>query len=385
MDTVFYDIAVVVVVSSVLTWLAIVFRQPLVVAYLLAGVLIGQWLPGLVQHVDLLDDVSRIGVALLLFLAGLVLHPQRLVQLFRETATVALISSIVFFLFLGGAAFLFLHSGLDALIVGLALMFSSTILVVKLLPTTTLHQKRMGGICIALLIIQDIIAVALLIFIGSHGAHGPLALLLLPVKGIALVVGALLFERYVLRKIMHRCERYHEALYLIALGWCFGLALLAIALGFSKEVGAFLAGVALAQSPLSLFLSEGLKFFRDFFLVLFFFVLGVRIDILIALQVLVPALFVTVALIAVKPLVYDWAFRLVGEEPGFARETGFRLAQGSEFSLIIAMMACEAGLLSVGGANLVQLVTIFSMLASSYLVVFFYPTPLGMQQGLKQD
>jgi Kef-type K+ transport system membrane component KefB len=184
---------------------------------------------------------------------------------------------------------------------------------------------------------------------------------------------------------MWRIEHYHEALYLVALAWALAWALLARWIGFSDEVGAFVAGVALARSPISAFLSEGLKFFRDYFLVLFFFALGAQMDLLLLQKVLVPAAVLTVLIVLVKPSVYALLLRWSGERLTFGREIGVRMSQSSEFSLIVAVAAAEAGLIGDRTSQLIQLTTILTMVVSSYATVLLYPTPLGLKKGLKQD
>ena len=383
-QTVFVEISLIIISCAVLSWLALVLRQPLIVAYLAGGFLLG--LPGLgvIRDTTFLDGVAGMGITLLLFLAGLVLHPRRLRELFRQTLIITLATALISSV----AAALFCFAwGFDlrtALLIGLPLVFSSTILVLKLLPTTALHHKRMGSYCIAILIAQDLIAIALLIFLGANCA-APAQWLLLPVKGVLLIAAALAFEQIFLRRIMVRCERFHEILQLLAFGWCLQIALLSHALGLSYEIGAFIAGVALARSPLSYFLSEQLKPFRDFFLVFFFFVLGTRFDPAAARVVVFPALLLCILMMAVKYGCFRFLFRKVGESAEFAHETGARLAQASEFSLILVLAEYRAGLLSEAGFQLVQLVTFFSLILSSYFVVARFPSPLATNPKLKQD
>ncbi len=173
------------------------------------------------------------------------------------------------------------------------------------------------------------------------------------------------------------------------IAWCpglvFGVAVIAEHIGLSFEIGAFIAGVALARSPLSFFLSERLKPFRDFFLVFFFFALGTRLDITAARTLLLPALLITLLMMATKYATYRMLFRMVGETPPFAHETGMRLAQASEFSLIIALAAHTNGWLSDSAFLMVQLATIFSMIISSCIVVTRFPSPLAVKPKLKQD
>lgn len=374
------DISIIVAASAMLAWLAAVLRQPIIVAYVACGILAGPSVLGLVSGTEFIDAVSQFGIILLLFHAGVVMHLRRLKQLAFKAAAVTMGQAAVTLVLVAGFGML---AGLglgESLILGLALSFSSTILVIKLMPTVALHHQRMGAFAIAILILQDLTAVAALMFIGgrSHPA-------LLMLKGVLIFLLSLTFERWALRPAMMLIERYRELLFLLAIGWGMGMAYLAGRVGFSPEATAFIAGLALARSPLALFLSEGLKLFRDFFLVFFFFVLGARMD-LAGLPSAAPmAALMSVVLVLSKYLGFYSLFRATGEEHGFAREAGLRLSQSSEFALILAMAALRHGRIGQGTSSLIQLTTLITMIASSYLVVFLLPTPLGVTGGMKQD
>ena len=383
-ETVFVEISLIIISCALLSWLALVLREPLIIAYMAGGFLMGLSGFGLIRDTSFLDGVSGLGITLLLFLAGLVLHPRRLRELFRQTLLLTLVSSVVSAVVAALFCLLWGFELRTALLICLPLIFSSTILVLKLLPTTALHHKRMGAYCIAILIVQDLIAIVLLIVLEANGA-APVQWLLLPVKGILLVAAAFSFEQIILRRIMARCERFQETLQLLALGWCLLIALLSRAVGLSYEIGAFIAGVALARSPISYFLSEQLKPFRDFFLVFFFFVLGTRFDPAAARVVALPAMLLCLLMMAVKYGCFRFLFRKVGESAAFAHETGARLAQASEFSLILVLAEYRDGLLGEAGFQMVQLVTFFSLILSSYFVVARFPSPLATNPKLKQD
>jgi glutathione-regulated potassium-efflux system ancillary protein KefC len=386
MQEIFFEISMLVAAASILAWLATLSHQPIIIAYLACGVIAGPWGLRLIKHVELIDTVSEIGVTLLLFLAGMVLHPNRLVKLFKRAAFVTLTNCAISAMITYGIVLLFGYTRTDALYASLALMFSSTILVIKLLPTTTLHQKHMGSISIAILIAQDLIAVLVLIFIGSGGTGSLLDLaLLLLLKGPVFTIAVLLTEQFVLRKMLRQSDRYHEVLFLLCLGWCLGLSTLAEHLGLSYEVGAFIAGVAIARNPISRFLTESLKPFRDFFLMFFFFTLGAKLDPSMAKVVWLPALIIAAIVLGTRPLILRWLFRATGEESQFSRAAGIRLGQASEFGLIIAIAASHANQISAKASQMTQLAIIFTMIVSSYIVVFTLPTPLGTKAKLKQD
>jgi len=395
MDTLLIAISAVVVGSSLLAWLACQGRQPVILGYFVCGLALGpvgmrllssMGLPNVAPAVGALDEISRLGVMLLLFLAGLVLHVDRLRIFFRTAMVVTLAKCALMW----AAMFVFLMAWRfnlrDSFIASLALMFSSTILVVKLLPTTTLHQKHMGSICIAVLIAEDLLAVIALLFMGSSLHAGLYELLLwLPLRLVLLVVAAFAGEQFLLRWMMRRAEHYNEVLMMLCLGWCVGVALLAQRLGAPYEIGAFVAGVSLARGKIGLLFSEQLKPLRDFFLMFFFFVLGAGFDLTRLRGVWLPALLATVLIAGGRPFLLAWLFQRMGEARAFAYETGFRLGQASEFALIIAVVATQGHHLSPEMASLVKLATVLSMLVSSYLVVLRYPTPIGVQPGLQRD
>jgi len=379
MEKFILDLCILLVGSAVLSCLAVVFRQPIIIAYILCGVLAGPWGFGWINDAEFIDVISHLGITLLLFLAGLCLHPQKLIALFKKTSLVTLINCVFSFSLALVFSLLFRFSIVDSLCIALALMFSSTILTVKLLPTTTLHQQRMGALCISVLILQDLLAIGVLALIRCLNAPEGvwISFAMINVKLCVFIVVLTLLERYVLRRIIAYVDRIQEALFVLGLAWCIGIATVSHHMGLFFETGAFFAGVVLARHKIALFISEELKPLRDFFLVLFFFSLGAKLDLLIMKDVLVPALLLAALFIFIKPLVFKSAFIMVGEDRALSKEIGMRLGQLSEFSLLIALSAFQLGHITGRASQLIQLVTILTIIASSYLVIFKYPTPIG--------
>jgi Kef-type K+ transport system membrane component KefB len=266
-------------------------------------------------------------------------------------------------------------------------MFSSTIIGLKLLPTTVLHHQRTGEIIISILLLQDMIAILILLGLQALGRGEmpllDLGMLLLSLPG--LVLFAYLAERYVLIRLIRRFDKIQEYIFLVAIGWCLGVAELANTLGLSHEIGAFIAGVALATSPIARFIAESLKPLRDFFLVLFFFSLGASFNLSILQEILLPALLVAAAILLIKPLVFHWLLRRSDETGERALEIGVRLGQISEFSLLIAVLGLELGVMSHRASYLIQMATLFTFIASSYFIVLRYPTPIATSDKLRRD
>ena len=273
----------------------------------------------------------------------------------------------------------------DAVVVGAAMMFSSTILGLKLLPTTALHHRHAGEIMISVLLIQDIIAIICLLMLGSVGGDVTEALLRVLI-GLPLLIGAgLIGERFLLRPLLLKFDGIQEYVFLLAIGWCLGLAQLAHAIGLSFEIGAFVAGVSLAASPISRYIAESLKPIRDFFLVIFFFTLGAGLDPEMVERVALPALALAAVMLIAKPLIFWRLLAWQGETNKLAREMGARLGQISEFSLLIATVALANKVVAPETGYLIQVATLISFIASSYFIVMFLPSPMAVSERLRQD
>ena len=267
------------------------------------------------------------------------------------------------------------------------MMFSSTIIGIKLLPTTILHHRHTGELVVSLLLIQDLIAIiVLLVLTGGlleFDGPGKIARVLI---SLPLLIGfAWLFVRFVLLKLLAKFDAFHEYIFLIAIGWCLGLAEIAELSGLSLEIGAFIAGVSIATSSISLYIATNLRPLRDFFLVLFFFSLGASFHLELLGEIILPATILAGVILAVKPLVFRYLLSGLSETVPMGWEIGFRLGQISEFSLLIAFVATAEALISESASHLIQATAIITFLISSYIVVFRYPTPIAVSENLRRD
>ena len=373
--------------AAVLATGALYARQALLVSYILLGVMFGPWGFALVTDARVITEIAHIGIIFLLFLLGLNLHPQKLFILLRETTFVTAVSSCAFAVFGLAVGWLSGFDLVECLVVGAALMFSSTIIGLKLLPTTVLHHQRTGEIIISMLLLQDLIAIGVLLLIRFLGrGELPLFDLLLLLVSLPLVgVVAFLGQRYVLLPLIRRFDGIHEYVFLLAIGWCLGMAEFAIWLGLSAEIGAFIAGVAVATSPISLFIAESLKPLRDFFLVIFFFALGASFDLTMLMEVLVPACVLAALTLFLKPLIFASLLRRSGEPDARAGEVGVRLGQLSEFSLLIAVLAADLGVIGTTAAYVIQASTVLTFIVSPYVIVLNFPTPIAVTERLRRD
>ena len=300
---------------------------------------------------------------------------------------VTVISSLVFGIvgMLTGLAFG--YSYFESMIIGSVMMFSSTIIGLKLLPTTALHHRHVGQVMISILLLQDILAIGILLFLEglSHTGMEWQQLALLTLSLPLIVVISLLFERFILQRLIQRFDTIQEYIFLTAIGWCLGVAELAEVMGLSHEIGAFIAGVSLATNPIALFIADSLKPLRDFFLIMFFFSLGASFNITMLPEVIIPAAVIALLMLVFKPIIFARLLRQSGESPGLSNEVGVRLGQVSEFSLMIAVLALNAGAIGSRASYLIQATTLITFIVSSYAIMLNYPTPIAVSDRLRKD
>lgn len=386
-ETVFQSFFLIFTGAAIIASMAIFARQPLLVAYIALGAIVGPYGMGWVHDVGLLAEISQTGIIFLLFLLGLDMQPQALLTVFRKVTAITLISSAIFAITGGLIALAFGYSHLESLVIGLAMMFSSTIIGIKLLPTTILHHRHIGEMMIGLLLIQDFIAIFVLLALLSSSEGSLDAMQMLKtLAGLPLLI-ALSFAlvRFVLLKLIARFDRVSEYIFLLALGWCMGIAELAEVVGLSREIGAFLAGITLATSPISQHIALSLKPLRDFFLIMFFFSLGAGFNLTLLPDIILPAIVLSVAMLAIKPVVFRLLLMQQHERKKLAWDMGFRLGQISEFSLLIAYVAFNAAIIGKLGSHVIQAATIISFMVSSYIVVFNFPNPIAVKDELRRD
>ena len=373
--------------AAVISTLALYARQALLVAYIALGVIMGPWGLALVSDPVLIADIANVGIIFLLFLLGLNLEPKDLQHLFREAVVVTFASSLVFALAGFAVALAFGFTLTDSLLVGAAMMFSSTIIGLKLLPTSALHHQHMGEIIVSILLLQDMLAVIIMLIIQGLGSQGDMLQASMTILfGLpAMAGGAYFFSRDILLKLFARFDQIKEYIFLLAIGWCLGISELGQMLGLSHEIGAFIAGVTLAANPIARYIAESLKPLRDFFLVMFFFALGAGYDLGMLSSVLIPGLVLAAVGLLLKPRVFRILLKREKEKEKVAGEIGVRLGQISEFSLLIVVAATGTALISEKAASLIQTATILSFIISSYWIVMYYPTPIAISEKLRRD
>ncbi|MFT5208627.1 MAG: Kef-type K+ transport system membrane component KefB [Flavobacterium sp.] len=373
--------------AAVIATFALLTRQPLIVSYIAVGIILGPSGLSLVSDPTLISSIAKIGIIFLLFLLGLDMQPSKLGNMLKDALFVGITSSLVFLGVGLSIGLIFGYTLPESIIIGVCLMFSSTIIGIKLLPTTVLHHRRTGELVVSLLLLQDMIAIVVLLVLNGSllESNGYLELVKVLVAFPLLILGAGLFVKFVLLRLLAKFDTIHEYIFLVAIGWCLGLAELADYMGLSHEIGAFIAGVTVATSPISLYIANHLKPLRDFFLVLFFFSLGAGFHLDLLGHVIVPALVIALVVLALKPIVFRLLLFRISETSQKSWEIGFRLGQISEFSLLIAFIATSEAIISLNVSHLIQATAIITFLISSYIVVLRFPTPIAVSEKLRRD
>jgi len=374
--------------AAVLAAAALYTRQPLLVAYIAVGGIAGPNGLGWVNDASMVSEISEFGIIFLLFLVGLDLQPTKLRNMVGSAVVTAVVSSLIFFAVSVGVMRAFGFSWIDATVAGTACMFSSTIVGLKLLPTTVLHHRHIGELVVSLLLIQDLIAILALIILSGRGtsvtdAVGSVIEVFVALP--SLVIVAFVIVRYLVLPLMHKFDAFHEFIFLAAIGWCLTVATGAKAIGLSLEIGAFVAGVSMATSPIAQYIAENLRPLRDFFLVMFFFSVGAAIHFDLLLQVALPTLVLALLLIGLKPVVFRWLIALQGDSTKVAWEAGVRLGQTSEFSLLVAYVATSVALMTDAASHVVQGATVLTFVISTYIVIFRYPSPIAVSDRLRRS
>ena len=386
MDNIIFELVLIFAGAAILATLFLYLKQPIILAYIALGVAIGPSGIGLIDNPHHIEQLSHIGIILLLFLIGLNLRPDRMAGLVGRVSALTLITSAMFMLLTTLAALLMGFPLVHSLITGAALMFSSTIVGLKLIPTTTLHHKHRGEMMVSVLLLQDILAIIIILLIsGGQEDNIPLTVSLLLLKLFLLTIISFYVVKYVITALYIKFDTIHEHTFLMSLGWGLMVAGAAEYIGLSFEMGAFIAGVSFSILPIALVIAEELKPLRDFFLILFFFSIGAQFDLQAMRDVILPGIVIALIIVLAKPLIFRWGFNLGGEKDYVSKELGIRLGQASEFSLLVAYTALVSGLIDLRSSYLIQIVVILTFVISTYWVINKYPTPISSEASRRRD
>lgn len=374
MDNIFTQLAIILGLSSIFGFLIFKLKQPLIIAYLVTGVLLAAFLSLDVSHSYALSFLPEIGIAFVLFLVGMELDLREIRSFGKQIITCGVLQIIITSVVGTFIAQSFNFSFTESLILGIGLSFSSTIVAVKLLidkkELTALHGKLSVGI----LLLEDLMAVVILLVLTSTtsflnlGLSNAFPLAALIIKVLTLSFGAIFLSKLVLPKVFEAVSDSGELLFLTALAWCFSLVTLSIFLGFSTLIGAFLAGVALASSPYHFQIEGKVKPMRDFFVALFFVYLGSKVHFADFLSLFPLILAFTAYAVLLKPIIFLLLLGMFGFRKHTMYKTAINLSQISEFSMIILLISFNLGISSQKALSLVAFSTVLSFIISSLMI-----------------
>ena len=369
-STLFTQLSLVLALAAGVSVVMRLFRQPLIMGYIITGVVAGPSLFNLIHNQAAFQSFSQIGIALLLFIVGLGLNVSAIRSLGKPVLVVALVNTGL----IGGASYaialLLGFKPAEALIIAIGMLFSSTIVVIKALSDKKATARLYGRIAIGITLMEDIMAtIALLVVTAAAGGNTTLSdFEMLIMRGVALAVGLSVAGVYVLPRLTKFLASSQEFLFMFALMWAFGIASLFEAAGFSIEVGALFAGVALASLPYAQEVSSRLKPLRDFFLVLFFVSLGERLGLGSIETALGPALVLSAIVVFMKSFVIAASLGRLGYTEQTSYKVGIHLSQVSEFSVILAVLAQTSGLVGNHVTNVLTLTALITIGLSTYLM-----------------
>ncbi len=371
-EQIFIQLALILLTAFVVSYIIRAFNQPIIIGYIIAGILIGPFIL-LGASTELIDVFSKFGIAFLLFVVGLHLNPKIVKEVGLPSLVIGLVQIILTFaLGFVVALEIFKLNLITSAYIGIALAFSSTIITMKLLSDKHQIDSLHSKIAIGILIIQDLVAVVVLMFISSMSGGGSLGGFALRgfLGGGALLVVLFLVGYLILPRITRSVASSQELLFLFSICWCFVIAALFIYLRFSLEMGALVAGIVLSISPYSMEISAKVRPLRDFFLILFFIILGLNLPIHNISSILVNALILSAIVLVFKPLILMTMMALFNYTKRTNFLVGTTLAQISEFSLIILTLGVASGHISGEILSTMILAGVITITLSTYMIIY---------------
>lgn len=372
---IFVELSLIFALATAVAIIMRALRQPLVVGYIVSGVVAGPYVLNILHSTEHVELFSKIGIAVLLFIVGLNLNPDSVQETGRAAVATGL-GQILFTSLVGfGIVSLLGYDSITSLYVAVALTFSSTIIVLKLLSDKGDVGKLYGKISIGFLLVQDLVATLLLIIvplIGSQAASGGNGALFasLFVNGATAALILYGVSKYLLPRLSSFLAHSQELLFIFSVAWGLGLASLFAWMGFSLEIGALIAGVTLSVSSYAFEISSRMRPLRDFFIVLFFVLLGAHLDIGNVTAILPAALVLSAFVLVGNPIIVFLLMNMLGYRTRTGFLAGHTVAQISEFSLILMAAGLSYGHVSQEAVSLVTLVGLITIAGSTYLILY---------------
>ena len=370
---VFIHLATILFTAFIVSYIVRALKQPIVIGYIIAGMIISPFILRFGASSEVIWTFSEFGIAFLLFIVGLHLNPKVIKEVGTASLFIGLIQIVLTFVLGFGASFYLLGYGVVAsAYIGIALAFSSTIIIMKLLSDKKNLDSLYGKISIGILIVQDLVAVAVLLFISSISGGGDFGSLALRtfLAGGGLIVLLFAFGLLIIPRLMKGIAKSQELLFLFSVTWAFVVAAIFAYFGFSIEIGALLAGVVLSVSPYAPEISSKIRPLRDFFLVIFFIILGLNIELGSLGSILYNVIILSIIALILKPLILIILMGMFGYTKRNNFLVGSTLAQISEFSLIVLALGFSLGHISKDVLTTITVTGVLTITLSTYLIIY---------------
>lgn len=384
MENIFFDIGIVIIVATLIGYMAKIIKQPFIPFYILTGFLIGPIGLGLITDINVIKTLAEIGIAFLLFVVGLELEFKRLKDIGLIASVGGTVRALIIFLlgFLIASIFL-LFNTMESIYIGFILAFSSTMVVVKLLSDKKELDTLHGRIIIGILLMEDILAILILSSLSSFTDFSPWFFLLSFFRSVILIATTIFASKFIFPTLFKFAAKSQELLFLLSVTMCFLFSMFAVMLEFSIAIGAFVAGVALANLPYNIEIIGKVKPLRDFFSVLFFVTLGMELTGMSMGKILVPLLILVAFVIVFKPLITIVLCSVFGYAIRTSFLTGISLAQTSEFGLIIILQGLVLNHISQDFFSLAVMLAVITIIFTSYLIKFDNQLYFSLSKYLK--
>jgi len=378
MTSLVFELSVILITTATLCTFAELTKQPLIPAYILAGLLLGNQGLGIISSSEFFTTISKVGIILLLYLIGLELKPHYFFKTFKRTSLITIGSALISGLF---GLIVYYFGGLSAIktfYLITALFFSSTVVVMRTIIDSKYIGQNVYDGCLGILLFQDIIAVIILLVLNSQQLTGTfefIGILQFILYGLGVIFLSWFLQKWLLRTVIRQIMTRSDVIFLIGLAWCFFFAELAEVLHLSREIGAFIAGLSITSLPerkQHIFVQKS-ETIRDFFMVLFFFMLGANFQISYWPSALPIIIFGLAFVIILKPLSFYVFSKLINYSEHQSREIGLRLGQISEFSIIIAALGVKIGHIDIEFASIIQLILFATIIISGYVTRYGIP------------
>ncbi|MEK6963481.1 MAG: cation:proton antiporter [Nanoarchaeota archaeon] len=370
MEQLITDIGIIIIFAAVAGFIIKALKQPIILAYILAGLLIGPFGLQLIKEAKTIEIIAELGITFLLFVVGLEMNFSKIKEVGKVVLIGGVLQVVLTFLVAFLVAKVLQFKGLESIYIGIVVAFSSTLLVVSWLADKKVLDTLSGRITVGILVLQDVLVILALSFLfnADHFSFTLFGLSL--VKGLLLLACGFVLSKYALPGLFHFAARYPELLFISSLALCFGFAFLAMKLGFSISIGAFVAGVMIANIPYSADLITRIKALANFFNTLFFVALGMQIAVPSLGKLVVPTVILLGVILLVKPIIILFLALFFHYDKKTAFFSGIYLGQASEFGLIVVAQGMVLGHVGADMLSLTILLIILSMTLSSYLIKY---------------